>query len=35
MGTFNFTRWVTPEKNTITPEENKIALDRGTKADGS
>ena len=27
IGTFNFTRWVTPEKNTITPEENKIAFD--------
>ena len=27
IGTFNYTRWVTPEKNTITPEENKSAYD--------
>jgi len=25
--TFNFSRWITPEKNTVTPEENKIAHD--------
>lgn len=31
MKTFNFTRWITPEINTITPEENKIALEEIVK----
>ena len=31
METFNFSRWITPEKNTITPEENKIAHDEMLK----